>query len=157
MTFERSATGPRIRNVVIVLAFALTGVIVARACRGHGASAPPPASAPAPAAPIEAPVTQTPAELRGSVADEKPLPGDDIWPLLERCMKDKARWWRVEITVEQVRHWVLVERDPVWYEGPPRHGAWWLPLSGEGEAQMPSGLYVSVPVDGAPCGGAIVN
>jgi hypothetical protein len=94
-----------------------------------------------------------PPALRGSVADDKPMPGAEIWPLLEQCLKARGRWWGADITVDQVRHWVLVERDPVWRE----NGAWWLPLSGEGDPQMPSGIYISVPVDGTPCGGAIVN
>jgi hypothetical protein len=42
----------------------------------------------------------------------------------------------------------------VWLED----GVWWLPLSGEGDPQMPSGIYIGVPTDETSrCRGSIVN
>lgn len=84
-------------------------------------------------------------------------PPRDAWSQLERCLREgpfsMEKGLRI-VTVADVRHWVEVEHDPVWFEG----GKWWLPLSGEGDPQMPSGLYLAVPLEAsAPCGGAIVN
>jgi hypothetical protein len=87
------------------------------------------------------------------VEQPKPMPADDVYARLAVCLRDEKVWPNVHVTVEQVRHWVEVEKDPTWREGE----SWWLPLSGEGEEHMPSGLYISVPDIGATCGGAIVN
>jgi hypothetical protein len=86
----------------------------------------------------------------------KPMPGPDVWAKLEVCLKDLDKVWgekMAPITVAQVRHWVEVEKDPVWFE----KGFWWLPLSGEGEPSFPSGIYISVPLHSTTCGGAIIN
>lgn len=86
----------------------------------------------------------------------KPVPGGDAWSALETCLRQDpfASSSRPPVTVAHVRHWVEVEHDPVWFE----KGQWWFPLSGEGDPQMPSGLYVAVPLEAsAPCSGAIVN
>lgn len=82
-----------------------------------------------------------------------PTPGDDVYARLAACLRDAKVWPTVHVTVGQVRYWVEVEKDPAWRE----NGAWWLPLSGEGEEHMPSGVYISVPDTGTTCGGAIVN
>ncbi|MBZ0235700.1 MAG: hypothetical protein K8M05_25455 [Deltaproteobacteria bacterium] len=87
-----------------------------------------------------------------------PMPSADAWAGLERCLREDPHLasLRPPITVADVRHWVEVEHDPTWVEG----GVWWLPMSGEGERQMPSGYYVGVPPAAtatAPCGGAIIN
>lgn len=78
------------------------------------------------------------------------------WDGLERCLREApfaSATWQPP-TVADVRRWVEVEHDPVWNE----NGTWWFPLSGEGDPQMPSGLYVGVPPDGTrPCPGSIVN
>lgn len=82
-------------------------------------------------------------------------PGPDTWTALETCLARGVNFGRpgpAPVTVTQIRGWIA-EGDPVWFEG----GRWWLPMSGEGMRDMPSGLYVSVPVDGGACGGAIVN
>jgi len=86
----------------------------------------------------------------------KLVPPSDAWSQLERCLREDpyASQARPPVTVADVRRWVEVEHDPVWFDT----GRWWFPLSGEGDPQMPSGLYVSVPLEAsAPCGGAIVN
>jgi hypothetical protein len=86
----------------------------------------------------------------------KPTPSDDTYVDLAACLEN----WNANrqvgmraVSVDDVRYWVEVEHDPVWLEG----GSWWLPMSGEGEANYPSGLYISVPQHGTVCGGAIVN
>jgi hypothetical protein len=138
----------RLRNFALLAAFAIAGVLGARACRRDDqepAKSSPPVdiSGPAPRAPVDDPVAKF---------------GVDIWPLLDKCLHEApAKSWVHSVTVEQVRKYVEVEHDPYWYDGPPNHGAWWLPLTGEGQEGMPSGQYISVPIDGAPCGGAIVN
>lgn len=94
----------------------------------------------------------------GPIAPPEPSkakPGPETWTALERCLADGVNFGSpnmARVTVAQVRGWIA-EGDPVWLES----GRWWLPLSGEGLRDMPSGLYISVPLDGAPCGGAIVN
>ncbi|HUQ01578.1 MAG TPA: hypothetical protein VM261_03745 [Kofleriaceae bacterium] len=78
------------------------------------------------------------------------------WGGLERCLREDpfASASRPPVTVADVRRWVEVEHDPVWFH----ENQWWFPLSGEGDPQMPSGLYVAVPLEAsAPCGGAIIN
>jgi hypothetical protein len=85
---------------------------------------------------------------------EKPMPGDDVYTRLQACFDKPQQFVKdMHVTVAQVRYWVEVEHDPVWRE----NGAWWLPLSGEGEPTFPSGIYISVPDIGPTCGGAIVN
>jgi hypothetical protein len=83
----------------------------------------------------------------------RPTPSDDVYARLALCLKDHKLGPDVRVTVEQVRHWVEVEKDPAWRA----NEAWWLPLSGEGEEHYPSGLYISVPDTGTACGGAIMN
>jgi hypothetical protein len=84
---------------------------------------------------------------------EPPPPAPD-WQGLERCLREDAYARERGTTVADVRRWVEVEHDPVWLDG----GLWWFPLSGEGDRQMPSGLYVGVPLaETAPCAGAIMN
>lgn len=82
----------------------------------------------------------------------KPTPGPDVWPRLEACLRTTG-WVQRNVTVEDVRRYVEVEHDPVWLEG----DSWWLPLSGEGEQNYPSGLYIAVSMHTTACGGAIVN
>jgi hypothetical protein len=87
-----------------------------------------------------------------------PVPAIDpaVWDNLERCLAAEPVGppHRPAVTVADIRHWIEVERDPAWLEA----GAWWLPMSGEGQPGFPSGYYRAVPVDGAaPCRGAIVN
>ena len=86
----------------------------------------------------------------------EPMPANDDYGKLAACLEK----WNANrqvgmkaVTVDDVRYWVEVEHDPVWLE----KSAWWFPLSGEGEMNYPSGLYISVPIDGGACGGAIVN
>jgi hypothetical protein len=83
------------------------------------------------------------------------VPGADVYATLEKCLRDRRHPWHdgPTATVAQVRYWVEVEHDPAWFE----NGAWWLPLSGEGDARWPSGVYISVPLDGRDCRAAIVN
>ena len=83
----------------------------------------------------------------------RPVPGPDIYQLLDKCLRAHQPWHDAHVTVDQIRTYVEIEHDPVWLED----GAWWMPMSGEGKAQAPSGLYISVPLDGSPCGGAIIN
>jgi len=84
------------------------------------------------------------------------LPGPDIYALLDACLRTGHHpWTDMHVEVSLVRYWVEVEHDPAWFET--SSASWWLPLSGEGEAQSPSGVYISVPVSGAACGGALVN
>ncbi len=84
-----------------------------------------------------------------------PSPRATMWPALERCLAEQIDTGagRPRVTVADVRRWVEVERDPMWLEG----NVWWVPMSGEGEPQMPSGYYVGVPMDDSPCRGAIMN
>lgn len=89
---------------------------------------------------------------------EKPSPSSDIYGYLGACLKApkwQSREWGgpIKATVADIRYWVEVERDPVWLE----NGSWWLPLSNEGEPDAPSGMYISVPIHGGDCGGALVN
>lgn len=86
----------------------------------------------------------------------KPTAIPEVWTALERCLRENpfGSNYREPPTVADVRRWVEVERDPVWLED----GIWWLPLSGEGNPQMPSGIYIGVPLDEtARCRGSIVN
>jgi hypothetical protein len=84
----------------------------------------------------------------------EPAPPAPDWQGLERCLRQDVYARERGITVADVRRWVEVEHDPVWLD----RGLWWFPLSGEGDPQMPSGLYVGVPLaDTAPCAGAIMN
>ena len=57
------------------------------------------------------------------------------------------------VSVADVRHWVEVERDPIWLD----KQMWWLPLSGEGDEHFASGIYMGVPTDGTVCNFSIVN
>jgi hypothetical protein len=86
----------------------------------------------------------------------EPTPSADVYDKLAVCLEQ----WNAHrpvgakaVSVADVRYWVEVEHDPVWLEG----GSWWLPLSGEGDEHFPSGLYISVPLQGSVRGGAIVN
>jgi hypothetical protein len=90
-----------------------------------------------------------------SPPEPPPSPRATMWPALERCLAEQADTGagRPRVTVADVRRWVEVEHDPMWLEG----NVWWVPMSGEGEAQMPSGYYVGVPMDDSPCRGAIMN
>ena len=88
-----------------------------------------------------------------TVVEPLPPPAPD-WAGLERCLREDEYARERGITVDDVRRWVEVEHDPVWLD----RGLWWFPLSGEGDAQMPSGLYVGVPRSATtPCAGAIMN
>jgi hypothetical protein len=85
-----------------------------------------------------------------------PMPTSDDYGKLAACLETWNATRQVgmnAVSVADVKHWVEDEHDPVWLE----KGAWWFPLSGEGEEHYPSGLYISVPLDGSACGGAIVN
>jgi hypothetical protein len=112
----------------------------------------PPAASSEPAPP-EAPASSVSPLSFPRLRPERPLPEPDVWRLLDACLRSPTRWWTATVTVEDVRRYVEVEHDPVWLEA----NAWWLPLSGEGDPDYPSGLYISVPLDGSACGGAIVN
>jgi hypothetical protein len=85
--------------------------------------------------------------------EPKAQPGTAAWDLLARCLathrfSPPSR----PPSLEEIRGFVR-NGDPVWlYEN-----AWNFPLSDEGDAQMPSGWYVVVPLDGSPCGESIVN
>jgi len=86
----------------------------------------------------------------------KPMPASDDYDRLAACLEKwnatRAVGWQA-VTVADVRQWVEIEHDPVWLE----NGSWWFPMSGEGDEQSPSGLYISVPLAGTQCGGAIIN
>lgn len=86
----------------------------------------------------------------------EPTPDTGAYDTLAICLEQ----WNANrpvgmkaVTLADVRYWVEVEHDPIWLEG----GSWWLPLSGEGDEHFPSGLYITVPLHGSVCGGAIVN
>jgi hypothetical protein len=50
-----------------------------------------------------------------------------------------------QVTIATIRRWIEVDGDPAWREDDSHFGAvFWFPLSGEGDAQMPSGLYGGV-------------
>jgi hypothetical protein len=95
------------------------------------------------------------AALQMYQADHSPKPAPDIYAKLEKCLQELKPLWGTDITVtvDEIRYWVEIERDPMWLE----NGSWWLPLSGEGQPDFPSGIYISVPIHGGACGGAIVN
>lgn len=113
---------------------------------------PRPTPAPTPD-PVELTCIETEAPYEPAVT---PLPGPDVYALLDACLRTGHHpWGDLHVDVSQVRYWVEVEHDPAWFE--PGNASWWLPLSGEGEAQSPSGPYISVPISGASCGGALVN
>ena len=78
----------------------------------------------------------------------------EAWDLLERCLRAHPEGppHRAAITPAEIRAW-MAEGDPAWFD----RDAWWFPLSGEGDRDMPSGYYIIVPLDGSACGGAIVN
>lgn len=86
----------------------------------------------------------------------RPIPADSDYDGLARCLEalraDETlgpSLREADVTVAKVRYWVEVEGDPAWQES----AGWAFPLSDEGDSQMPSGLYVSVP----SCGAMIVN
>jgi len=76
------------------------------------------------------------------------------WMALDRCLREEPVGppHRPAITREDVAGWIS-EGDRFWYDS----GLWWFPMSGEGDAQMPSGYYLGVPDDGSRCHGAIMN
>lgn len=81
-----------------------------------------------------------------------PTPGPDVYAALAECLRN---WPETHVTVDDVRRFVEVEHDPTWFEAP---GTWWLPLSGEGEANYPSGIYATItPAGPSVCQYAIVN
>jgi hypothetical protein len=151
MTFGHvTAPHPRLaarRRLALVLPVVL-GIAVAavlwRAGERHGT----PHSPPPPTSPV---VIEEPVPALEPAPPPPPAPD---WQGLERCLREDAYARERGITVAAVRRWVEVEHDPVWLD----RGVWWFPLSGEGDAQMPSGLYVGVPLAAtAPCAGAIMN
>jgi len=112
------------------------------------------APTPAPDADVAKPQQAAPEQLAVSLpAVAPPARPDPIdWAGAARC-RAQPDFARAHATLDQVRHWVEVDHLRAWKEA----GAWWLPLSGEGSPQFPSGFYMIVPPDGGPCGAAIVN
>jgi hypothetical protein len=134
---------PPLKRALLLL---VVGGSIAVAMHARHTSPPPPP--PEPVEPI--------CVLEAEPAEPPPpnLPGPDVYALLDSCLRNARHpWGDVRVDVSQVRYWVEVEHDPAWFES----GSWWLPLSGEGEADSPSGIYISVPLSGASCGGALVN
>lgn len=132
----------------------LAAVAAAGGALGWRALQPRPEPAPEPPVlcsirPYEPPAPEPPEQ-------PEPSPGPAAWTALERCLAEGVNFGSpnmAPVTVAQIRGWIA-EGDPVWFE----QDRWWLPLSGEGQRDMPSGLYISVPLDEtAPCGGAIIN
>lgn len=132
----------RIRRRWLVLVAVVAAAVAALAVEGgrEDAAAPPP---PPPVCVMEAEPAPAPPPAR-------PVPGAEAWADLERCLAKQrvGPGYPPRVTLAQVRGWVA-EGDPVWLA----EGDWWFPMSGEGEAQMPSGYYLAAP----SCGGAIVN
>lgn len=94
-----------------------------------------------------------------STAPARPTPGPDVWNLLAECLKQPAaERWPTGVTVDDVRRVVLVEHDPAWFDPAlGSRGGWYLPMSGEGEPDFPSGFYIGVPLDGSSCTGMLAN
>jgi hypothetical protein len=141
----RASLRRRLAILLPLVVGAVVGAVLWRA-GAHGRTPPPP---PGPN------VCVYPAEPTIPPRPEPPAPSPR-WDGLERCLREDpfASAARPPVTVADVRRWVEVEHDPVWLS----EGYWWFPLSGEGDPQMPSGLYVAVPLEAsAPCRGAIVN
>lgn len=81
-----------------------------------------------------------------------PTPGPEVYAALADCLRN---WPETHVTVDDIRRFVEVEHDPTWREEP---GTWWLPLSGEGQPDYPSGLYAAItPAGPSVCQYAIVN
>lgn len=144
---------PRVRaRFRIVLAAVVAAAAIAALIAGRSTS-----SLPTPIGPKQLVCEEL--EPPTPVPPPKPTPTADSYAALAACLKiwhaDNRTgsigpsMREADVTVEKVRHWVEVDGDPAWFDG----GTWWFPLSGEGSAEMPSGVYGIVP----GCGMAIVN
>ena len=135
------------RRRLALVAVALAAAALAAGLFGRRGAEPP-------ALTTVAHVCTYPAEPTPPPPPPEPEPSAETWDLLERCLgaHPEGPPHRAAITVAEIRGWIALPRAVWFYEG-----AWWFPLSDEGTEEMPSGLYLSVPVDGSACGGAIIN